>query len=328
MSGRACAVVGCAVAIVGGGVALGAAPRTAAPSGAARRNAECEACHEDVAASWRGSMHRQSFTGADFASAFAREPREFCRSCHAPHADPTRGTKIGELERIGVGCVTCHVAAPHESRPDDPHAGLRPAANDPSSACAGCHEFGFPDAPDLLMQSTLLEHARSPAAQTSCIDCHMPRSDALGGRRDHGFSASRDVGMLRRAVAIEAERVAPERVRIRLAPREVGHAFPTGDMFRRVLVSAQAYDGQHLRVGDVEVIGRSFEDGARGAVDTRLGADGDFSPRDLELVLPGAAGLVVRWSVVYQRTDGARMVEGEPWVFESVTIEQGELSGS
>jgi nitrate/TMAO reductase-like tetraheme cytochrome c subunit len=330
---RARAWLASVVGVVAAGVGLGAGatwardpvagPAVVARPMAAQRNAQCEGCHADIADSWRGSLHRQSFTESDFAAAFGHEPSEFCRSCHAPEADPARGTAIGRLERIGVACVTCHV--PRGEHGEGPHDGMRSLVGAGSTACGGCHEFGFPDAPEVAMQSTIREHAQSPAAATSCVDCHMPRRDALGGQRDHAFAASRDLGMLQSAVEIEAERIDDVRVRVRLVPRRIGHAFPTGDMFRRVLVIAQAYEGDNVRAGAVEVIGRSFEGGARRQVDNRLGADGDYGPRDVEIELPGAAGMKVRWSVVYQRTDGAAAVEGEPRVFESVTLGRGEL---
>jgi hypothetical protein len=114
-------------------------------------------------------------------------------------------------------------------------------------------------------------------------------------------------------------------VRIRLSAAQLGHAFPTGDMFRRVVVGARAFDGGSPLQGAGEVLGRNFTDGHRLEDDRRLGAGGDFSPRDVVLALPGAAGLPVQWIVTYERADMATHADDEPRVFESIELADGWL---
>lgn len=209
-------------------------------------NDACEACHEVEAAQWRGSQHQTAYREREFQRALAREPLPFCRGCHAPEADPRRPA-TGWAADIGVGCVTCHVVgdavlaaagpaveAPHPLR-RDPRFGT-------SSACANCHEFGFPDnhrrARPEAMQRTHAEHAASPRRATGCSECHM-RDDH--GRRSHAFVGSREEAYVASALAIDASRPAADVVEIQVSarPEVVGHAVPTGDLFRRLTVTVR-----------------------------------------------------------------------------------------
>lgn len=193
-------------------------------------NTACEGCHKAIAAEWRQSLHHTAFTDADFQRALPRDPDPFCRGCHAPESDP----------KLGVSCTTCHVtsadilAAPGSSHA--PHALARTADFATEAACAKCHEFDFPDAKlrraPLAMQRTVSEHS---GRTDTCATCHMTKQ---GGHADHRFAASRDDAFVKSAVTIRARRVSPDRVEVVLSPALVGHAFPTGDLFRRVRVSA------------------------------------------------------------------------------------------
>lgn len=160
----------CALALIGGAVALGAGSpvalgaRTpgdrlleggdralaigATPSGLAGTDAAaCEPCHAELVAEWRGSLHAASWTDPVFQAAYAVEPLAFCRNCHAPlHREPgVDGVAASE----GISCAVCHIrdgvilgagrreasAAPHPVRVDER---LRT-----SGFCAPCHDFGF-----------------------------------------------------------------------------------------------------------------------------------------------------------------------------------------
>jgi hypothetical protein len=192
-------------------------------------NAACEGCHAGIAAEWRQSLHHASFTDRDFQRAIAHEPDPFCLGCHAPERDAA----------LGVACVTCHVtsadvlAVPGTARA--PHALTRTPQLASEAACARCHEFDFPDArlrqKPLAMQRTITEHR---GRTDTCASCHMTKK---GGHADHRFAASRDEAFVRSAVTVRATRLSPRAVEVVLAPAHVGHAFPTGDLFRRVRVS-------------------------------------------------------------------------------------------
>lgn len=194
-----------------------------------------------------------------------REPFPFCRACHAPEANPNEPAPEG-VSRLGVGCVTCHVvddrilagSSRGSSPRPSPHPVFRKSAFDGASGCGGCHEFPFPDSASgphrLLMQSTMSEHASSPSADRSCASCHMTLVDGPreGRHRDHRFAASRDVEQLRSAVKIEETSFDERGLVLTLRRGAVGHAFPTGDMLRRLAIEVDAFDATDKRVGHEE----------------------------------------------------------------------------
>jgi len=287
------------------------------------RNRGCETCHVEIAAEWRGSLHQRSYVDPEFARALAREPQPFCRGCHAPEADP-RAPAPPSLAALGVGCVTCHapaglaadavLAVPGDSRAA-PHAVVASAAFAGAPACAACHEFAFPGraAP---MQLTVREHAASRFAATSCADCHMPwTGDGAGRHRSHVFAASRDPALLQRSLRVEATRE-PGVVVLRLVPAAVGHAVPTGDLFRRLLVEAGATDAAGIVVGhDARALGRRFErrhESSLRTVQVEVADDRPGAPASREAdgasvvsldLGPEADAYPVRWRVVHQRVE-------------------------
>ncbi|APR80051.1 Cytochrome C553 [Minicystis rosea] len=309
------------------------APRHAS---AAAENARCESCHADIAAEWRASLHRKAHTDPAYQRALAIEPLAFCRGCHAPEADPSRDPPP-DLGNIGVGCVTCHstssgvLAAPRAGSESAPHGIVRSAAFASDGACAACHEFSFPD-PERrshreLMQSTVSEHRASPFAAMACASCHMPKVISAPGRthRSHAFAASRDATFVRSAAHVTATRAADGAVEVRLAPSGVGHAFPTGDLFRRLAVHVEAVGAEsHVVAEETRYLARRFGK-ARGTdghpikvlvADTRVVSSGDTVVR---LSLGSAAkGLPIAWRVAYERVEhpiddasDAAVVEGE-----------------
>jgi hypothetical protein len=328
---------------------------------AATENAKCEGCHQDIAAEWRASLHRQSDTDPIYKRALAIEPLAFCRGCHAPEADPS-GPAPEALSAIGVSCVTCHapegsvLAAPNAGASANggsraptgssvttpntkaPHGVMRVEAFGGEAACAGCHEFAFPHdarrAERLLMQSTRAEHLESPFAGAGCAGCHMPlvengKDSAPGRHRSHAFVASRDPALLRSAARISATR-AGGAVRVRIEPVALGHAFPTGDLFRRIEVSAEAIGADQAVAAEASrYLARHFEVDKVTRV-KKLKSDDRVSSREarvIELDLGAqAAGKPVAWRVAYQRVEhpttaeneGAAVVEGEVVLAEGV----------
>lgn len=261
-------------------------------------NASCEGCHTAIAAEWRASLHRVSFTDETFQRAIGREPDPFCVGCHAPETDQT----------LGVGCVTCHVpsrailASPaHGSTSRKaPHDLVRTPAFATEAACAKCHEFDFPDAKlrrkPLAMQRTVSEHR---GRSDTCATCHMPKRD---GHADHRFAASRDEAFVKSAVTIRARRVDATKVEIVLSPAAVGHAFPTGDLFRRVRVTA----GSAERVLARHYASRQEIPGifVRSEVE-----DDRVHGGDRVVVLP-ATQTPTRVRVVYERAEGPTGIPG------------------
>ena len=277
----------------------------------------CAGCHRVEAEEWSASLHHSSFTDPDFQASFKVEPLEFCFKCHAPEATG-RSDVVGA--RVGVGCASCHAVA-------SGHGEANVAAQ--TKSCASCHEFAFPGR-TALMQSTMTEHARSSHSDSSCATCHLPR--AADGHRDHRFDVSRNVAFLRASVDVRGHRTLSG-IEIAIAARNVGHALPTGDLFRRlrVAVRAEAADGRQL--GEQEVILARRFDWRRGVPDEsqdtrvfgerRVTVDGDW--------LVGAAR--VAYEVFYERVAQTVDVEDvrgglqrRDSVFASVVIAEGTLA--
>ncbi|MFT3769008.1 MAG: hypothetical protein QM820_26510 [Minicystis sp.] len=223
------------------------------------------------------------------------------------------------------------LAVPREGAGAAPHGVVRADAFAGDGACAACHEFSFPD-PERrrrreLMQSTVTEHRASPFAPMACASCHMPKvTDAKGrAHRSHVFSASRDAGLLRSAVRVTAARAGDGAVEVRIVPSGVGHSFPTGDLFRRLAVHAEAVGAESQVVAEeTRYLARRFGK-ARGTdghpikvmlADTRVPSGGESVVR---LALGAETkGLPVAWRVSYQRVEHpiddeseAAVVEGE-----------------
>lgn len=332
-----------------------AAPRMPGPVAAAPApgrvvaNAGCVECHALQAAEWKASQHRSAHDDPDFLRAVASERQSFCRTCHAPEADPAR-VPDRSAGTIGVACVTCHL--PHGSEGDalggpilaapggpmrdtpPPHALLRVDAFADVDACGGCHEFSFPKAPDVAMQATLTEHAQSPFAATPCAECHMPwTGEGALRHRDHTFAASRDPEMLRSAVEVQAERAPGGRVELRLSPGKIGHAFPTGDLFRRLWVDVEAVDADGDGVAyDARALARHFATpGTPVALDDRPGAP---AQRDRGGVVdvrfdlgPEVDGNPIVWRVVHQRVE--MPLEGDDArIFGETVVTEGRLEAA
>ena len=304
---------------------------------AVARNGECVACHDEIAAQWQGSLHRAAYTSPDFQSALRSEPLPFCRGCHAPEADPRRPEP--ELAALGVACVSCHLPqgdAVLSARPADapraaPHLVLRDPAFAAADACANCHEFTFPDRRPVpeYMQTTVREHRASAQPGRSCADCHMPQLATSDGPalRSHAFAASRDLAWMREAFTVTARRPAPDRVELSLDLHEdrVGHALPTGDLLRRLLVTVAVTGVARRTAPQRRYLARHWKHARPGKGpgvrtldhDDRLGVGDD--PRVLTFNLdPADAALPVQWRVRYERVeafvgpgeDGARVVGG------------------
>lgn len=326
----------------------GPAPRRHALDAAAE-NAACERCHTDIAAEWRGSLHQLSQRDPFYERAFAREPLAFCQSCHAPEAAPDRPVPPA-LAAIGVGCVTCHVtapgvvlAAPHEgggSAAAAPHPVTRDARFADAGACANCHEFRFPQvspvAPRALMQSTLREHDASPNHDVACANCHMPeRGEGERRHRSHVFAGGRDPAMVRSAVTVAATRTGPSTLRVTITPTpSLGHAFPTGDLFRRLEIAAEARDAKGTKLAEARhYLARRFADtrapnGFGGVVRREIADERPVNaPVSIDLALgPAAAGQATSFRVVYQRVEHPRSERpDESVVGDAIVVAEGAL---
>jgi hypothetical protein len=310
-------------------------------------NATCISCHHEEAREWLGSYHQRANIDGAYRKAFAIEPSPFCRGCHAPESDPFKEPPEA-VSKLGVGCVTCHVteeglvlaAAPREGEPGRdatpaPHPLRRSPEFARSGGCAGCHEFRFPmpggkeDA--FFMQTTVREHQRSPGAQKACADCHMPLE---AGRRSHAFAQVRDPAWLRANLAATAERTEDDTLRVTLVQPNPGHAFPTGDLFRRLEVGYELRtEGGALVRREARHLARHFEI-VPGQAGRNLSRDDRVTsePRLVEMDLPPPAaappGSRISWWVKYQRvaTVGAGTDPAEATVESEVKLHEGNIS--
>lgn len=184
------------------------------------------------------------------------------------------------------------------------------------------------------MQTTVREHARARQRDRTCVDCHMPRTDE--GPRSHAFSASRDEAWLRDAVRIEARRPTPGRVELSLALKgdAAGHAFPTGDLLRRLAVEVRSSRRQLHPATRTRYLARHWRltpqhrgPPVRSEIgDDRLAPDGAWQHLTFPLD-PADEALPVRWQVRYERVlsfvnerEDAAVLAG------AVTLAEGALS--
>lgn len=314
------------------------------------RNEACVGCHRDIADEWAASLHRGAGDDPEYLRAIEREPLRFCHTCHVPE-DMARKTSAAAAA-VGVACVTCHwagpdavLAAPGAVAPTA--AAAHRVVVDPrfgdAAACAACHEFPFPDnhlrSEPAWMQRTVQEHDASWARAYACAECHMPwTDDAHGGHRSHRFAGSRDPERVALALGVAVVRTGPAAVEIRLSPGAAGHAFPTGDLFRRLEVRVQLLGEDGPYRPQVHHLGRRFADlqDLPGVVVRREVADDRLTavPVVLEFALDGVSAdtcddpgpLWVAYRVRYQRVaspdlqaPGGARLEGE------VTIAEGAV---
>ncbi len=283
---------------------------------------QCEGCHLEVAAEWRESLHAQAFRDRVFHAEFAPHPAEECVACHAPLATDRVSPAQADTDQ-GITCISCHLDGgghilagmrPSRAAASAPHAVVRSRQLGSVDQCATCHEFAFPETPaagglpydaNVLQQATRTEWEHTGAARRgeTCASCHMPRN--ADGRVDHralGVSAE----LLARSLSItaRASRDGGELVlRLTLRARHVGHAVPTGDVFRQLVVRAEV-NGETRRVALQRYFGVRHVDG-----DLRMSEIDDTRvfpgrARVVTLRLPAAArGEPVRWSLAHARLD-------------------------
>ena len=216
-------------------------------------------------------------------------------TCHLDAHDKVLGAKLGRASR-----------ATHEVVLSDQRSG--------NLACARCHEFGFPSQARgglEMMQTTVSEHGRSGFVAQGCGECHMPRV-GVDQHRSHALATTRDPDALRRAVQVSAERSGGA-LRVRIAPRGVGHAFPTGDLFRRLNVVIEVLDGARVVRRERRYLARHFvhriqQDGVsrrEEVADDRPGArTADAGAVEVDVDFEDAGvGRQISWQLAYERVD-------------------------
>jgi hypothetical protein len=271
-----------------------------------RQNAECERCHTEIAAEWRASAHREAWSDPVFLAAYAIEPLAFCRACHAPEADLAR--LDDPARHLGVGCISCHSVDDQESHrlASSSASTTHPAT---TKQCDGCHQFDFPEPQDALMQSTVNEHAASPQRDKPCASCHMTKVEgAARPHRNHTFGIRDEGDMIASALQITVARKGARAIVIALKTTDkVGHAVPTGDMFRRLEVRARVSGAEPREEGATVVLARQFrmkrdehENRRIQTGDLRVPANGEARVAEIAFGSEITAK-PIEWEVVYRR---------------------------
>lgn len=196
----------------------------------------CGSCHKEQEHQWQQSRHAVSWTNAIFeVSYYESSYQSWCRDCHRPSIPISFDIRGHEN---GVGCVTCHMNEKGEilssnidiQDQEAPHSLVFSPKLGTSEFCAQCHQFTFqPDHPmfsEVAVQNTYEEWVHSEEKK-QCQGCHM-------GSVGHTFPGAHNEQMLKNSIDIDIIRKDGD-VQITLLSKGVGHAFPTGDPFRRLV---------------------------------------------------------------------------------------------
>jgi hypothetical protein len=136
---------------------------------------------------------------------------------------------------------------------------------------------------------------------------------------------------------VRATRRGADRVAFVLQTERVGHAFPTGDLFRRLEVSAEAVGGDYQAVGSTRrYLSRHWSEKQQFTQVVRQVKHDDratHTPEEVELELrlgPSeralAAFLPIAWRVAYQRVEHPRSEAEEDSVLDGeIEIASGTL---
>lgn len=310
------------------GFSEGLAPLSVGAQGAPSARA-CARCHAKETAAWRTSMHARSLTDPLVQEGFAVEPRGRCLRCHAPLAeqarelvsviertferDGPRGRLTLEhldedaLAREGITCAVCHVregailtdTPTTKGAKRGPHTFRAEPALAEGGLCRSCHEFRFErvtakgvtltDEPTQTTHSEWLRY-RAAGGDGTCVSCHMK-----GG--DHRFLGAHDDELLTAALKVRAE-AGPRGGQLWLESQGVGHALPSGDLYRHLRVEVAPLAGGSFV--EVSRLGREWGliEGDAGVRERRLARDTSLAPgevRQVDVPLPGA----FRWRVRY-----------------------------
>ncbi len=217
---------------------------------------DCAPCHTRVYRNWQNSRHKVALTNELYEESHAREPSPWCVNCHAPlrligsEKTPYRGEE-------GISCLACHVrggeiltgALPVPGNPADKgklaHKYRIDTQFKDERLCENCHEFNFPTAASAMsegkdfhyteqpMQSTVSEYRGSAFyGKVTCQGCHLFRDTA----DSHMFPGGHALERLKKDLRVEVFRENAGSLTLRIYASAIGHAFPTGDLFRTLRV--------------------------------------------------------------------------------------------
>ncbi len=233
-------------------------PKTGA---AMQASADCRDCHKTVYDNWLKSRHRVALTNELYHESHAREPSPWCVNCHAPlrlsgsEKTPYKGEE-------GISCLVCHAREGKIMTGALPEKKIAPLAHSytirgefkDERLCENCHEFNFPTAASAMSEGKNFHYASQPMQSTveeyrasgyygrvTCQGCHL-----FSGTADsHSFPGGHALERLKNDLKLDIHRGDAGHVTVRLSAHGIGHAFPTGDLFRTVRVRLIDNTGGH-----------------------------------------------------------------------------------
>ena len=214
---------------------------------------ECGNCHKEIYEEWKTTRHRVAFTNELYKESHEREPLTWCVNCHAPMVKTN-----GDLEKIedrvfteeGISCIVCHkrgdkiLTAHTPSKPKE-HEYIEVKEMKRSEFCENCHQFNFPVGTGNVphknfkysnqpMQNTFTEWQMSYFyGKETCQDCHMQPKE---GYKTHFFPGGHNRDYLSKSFSVSLSKVSNSSIKLTVIGKRLGHAFPTGDLFRTLIV--------------------------------------------------------------------------------------------
>lgn len=289
---------GAALAESGGLFTRGLAPLDLGRTSAAEVSAaSCRDCHTAIWDEWAASRHAVAWTNGIFQREFGTQPLDWCVRCHAPLAKGDAAS-VDATAAEGVNCAVCHLRdgkmLATERRDGSPHDTEVRAELGTADYCAGCHQFAFPvvDVDKQVtrytehpMQDTVAEFHEGVRADQpgECLGCH---GNSPAGHRYPGAHAD---GVVQHAIGMEVCRAGGD-LRVSLTNRGAGHAVPTGDLHRHMILRAWRSNAPE-RLFEAR-IGRLFAPAPDGG--KRVTEDTSIAPGDTR-----------EWEVPLKRLGGA-----------------------
>jgi hypothetical protein len=236
----------------------------------------CGACHQEIYAEWRTTMHAAAYTDPFFQAYWKKDEQTWsCLTCHTPLENQLKQRIThfsdgdltqpqfeansqfdAELQQEGITCAACHlrdgiIYGPYETdQLNAPH----PVAYDEhflsESICLECHEVA--ENPYSLMRSGVCgtgdEWKNGPYISQGyrCQTCHMPEIERplvagmkprKGGR--HLWRGGNSPKQVAKAVSITVTPLDNREIRVDITNSGAGHKFPTGDPDREVFITAR-----------------------------------------------------------------------------------------
>ncbi|MDF3821323.1 multiheme c-type cytochrome [Leptospira sp. 96542] len=226
-----------------------------------RSSKDCKGCHKQIYTNWFSSRHRQSHSNRLYQFSFSKEPMDWCENCHAPLRDSMNGQKIHPEE--GISCITCHLRNQEiivtnlpELKETLVHTYKVIQDFNSSKLCESCHDFNFPTWESIKSSKQTIEYSRVSMQGTAsewltsgmnhesdCIDCHL----LPGTKNSHKFPGGHSLKELKDSFTITGRYLSGNTLQINIQSSRIGHAFPTGDLFRALNLKVYGSNGNLLK---------------------------------------------------------------------------------